>query len=178
MAKVLIMSEAVRHARERKLPENSIFLPHRKNECPGINSGAMEFATAKEVEPDAHLCPLARRNLYPKGKIMMQANEVRQGFSRAEQCIRQAADACRSANTISMDLKDSIQALDQQLEQAREVVMQSNDEARVRDCVDELEELGDRAKSACERDPGVGAEVKQAVMQTHQELSSLKHQVH
>jgi hypothetical protein len=108
----------------------------------------------------------------------MQSNEIRQGFERAEQCIRQAARACSNANTISMDLKDSIQSLDQQVDRAREVVMQSSDDSSVRQCVDELEKLGDRARDACERDPGAGEEVKQAVMQTHDELSSLKRQLH
>jgi hypothetical protein len=115
---------------------------------------------------------------YSKETEMMQSDEIRKGFSRAEQSIHQAAQACSSENTISMDLKDSIQSLEQQVDRAKQVVMQSSDEDSVRKCVDQLEQLGDRARDACERDPGAGSEVKQAVMQTHQELSSLKRQLH
>ena len=108
----------------------------------------------------------------------MQTNEIRQGFERAEHSIHQAAQACGRENTLSMDLKDSIQSLDRQVERARQVVMQSSDENSVRQCIDELEELGDRARDACVRDPGASNDIKQAVMQTHKELSSLKRQLH
>jgi hypothetical protein len=108
---------------------------------------------------------------------MMQSDEIRQGFSRAEQSIRHAAAACSSENTISMDLKDSIQSLDQKVDQARGVI-QSGDEESVRQCVQDLEQLGDRARDACERDPGAGGDIKQAVMQAHDDLSRLKRELH
>jgi hypothetical protein len=108
---------------------------------------------------------------------MMQSDQIQQGFSRAEQSIRHAASACRSENTISMHLKDSIQSLDQKVDQARQVI-QSGDEEGVRQCVQDLEQLGDRARDACQRDPGASGEIKQAVTQAHDELSRLKRQLH
>jgi DNA-binding ferritin-like protein len=109
---------------------------------------------------------------------MMRANEIQQRFSQVENTIHQAAQRCSSAQTVPMDLKDCIQQLDQKTTQARQT-MQSQDENQIRQCVDDLEELGDRAKDACEQSSGkVDNELKNAVMQAHRELSDLKHQLH
>lgn len=109
---------------------------------------------------------------------MMHANEVRQRFSQIEQTIHQASEACQQAGNVSTELKNSIQQLDQRSGKARQELQQSEDEASIRQCVDELEQLGDQAKGACERQGNVDAQLKNAVMQAHQELSELKHQLH
>lgn len=109
---------------------------------------------------------------------MMQANEVRQRFNQIEQTIHQATEACQRSDSVSGDLKKSIQQLDQRSEKAREELKQTEDENSIRQCVDELEELGDRAKSACESAGNVDEQLKNAVLQAHQELSDLKHQLH
>jgi hypothetical protein len=109
---------------------------------------------------------------------MMQKNELQQRFNQVEQTIHQAAQRCQSAQAVPMDIKDSIQRLDQQAIQARNI-LQSQDEEQIRQCVDDLEELGDRAKDACEQSSGnLDGELKSAVMQAHRELSDLKHQLH
>lgn len=107
----------------------------------------------------------------------MQTSEIRQRFQHIEQTIHQAAQACQQAGTIPNDLKSCIQELDQKSEQARQS-MQSQDEGRMRQVVDDLEQIGDRAKDACERAGNVDNSVKNAVMQAHRELSDLKHQMH
>lgn len=108
----------------------------------------------------------------------MQANELQQRFSRVENTVHQMAQRCQQAQAVPMDLKDCIQQLDQQTSQAKSI-MQSQDENRIRQCVDNLEELGDRAKDACEHSQGnLDGELKSAIMQTHRELSDLKHQLH
>lgn len=109
---------------------------------------------------------------------MMQANEVRQRFIKIEQTIHQASQACQRAESVSPDLKDSIQQLDQRSEQVGQELKQTQDEDSIRQCVDELEQLGDRAKDACERSQNLDQNVKKAVLQAHQELSELKHQLH
>ncbi len=110
---------------------------------------------------------------------MMQADEVRQRFSQIEQTIRQASQACERAGTgVPMDLKNCIQQLDSQSSQARQQLQQAGDQQSIIDCVDQLEELGDQAKAACENQTGVDQQLKNAVMQAHQELSQLKHQLH
>ncbi|WP_019140629.1 hypothetical protein [Noviherbaspirillum massiliense] len=108
---------------------------------------------------------------------MLSPNEVQQRFSHVENTIHQAAQACQSASGVPMDLKDCIQQLDQKTTQAKSM-MQSQDENQIRQCVDDLEQLGDRAKDACERAGNVQNDLKTAVMQAHRELSDLKHQLH
>lgn len=108
---------------------------------------------------------------------MIRGNELQQQYSQVETAIHQAAQRCESTNSVPMDLKDCIQKLDQQSSQAREAIL-SQDEDQIRQCVDELEELGDRAKAACEKGGQVDGQLKEAVMQAHQRLSDLKHQLH
>lgn len=111
---------------------------------------------------------------------MMRVEEVRQRFNQIEQTIHQASQACeRAGSGVPMDLKNSIQKLDQRSTQARQQLQQAKDEDAVIQCVDELEELGDQAKAACEKGGGnVDQQLKQAVMQAHEELRNLKHQLH
>jgi uncharacterized protein YukE len=110
---------------------------------------------------------------------MMQANEVQQRVSQIKQTIQQASQACESAGErVSESLKNSIQQLDQRSDQAAHTLQQSSDEASIRQCVDELEQLGDQIKSACERSENIDQSVKDAVLKAHKELSELKHQVH
>lgn len=110
---------------------------------------------------------------------MMQAEEVRQRFTQIEQTIHQMSEACQQASgDVSDDLKKSIQQLDQRSGQARQELQQMEDDDEIRQCVDELEELGDQAKAACERGGNVDQQLKSAVLQAHQELSQLKHQLH
>ena len=109
----------------------------------------------------------------------MQAEEVRQRFTQIEQTIHQMSEACqRASGNVSEDLKNSIQQLDQRSGEARQELQQTEDEDEIRQCVDELEELGDQAKAACERGGNIDQQLKSAVLQAHQELSQLKHQLH
>lgn len=108
----------------------------------------------------------------------MQANELQKRFAQVENTIHQAAQRCQSAQEIPMDLKDYIQQLDQRAIAARDM-MQSQDENQIRQCVDDLEQLGDRARDACEQSQGnLDDELKNSIMQAHRELSELKHQLH
>ncbi len=109
---------------------------------------------------------------------MMQANEVRQRFSKIEETIHQAAATCERSNNVSDDLKSSIAELDQESGKARQALQQSQDQSSIVECVDALEALGDRARDACQRADNVDEALKSAVMKAHQELSELKHQLH
>jgi chromosome segregation ATPase len=113
----------------------------------------------------------------PKRRHSMNTSEVQQRFSQVENSVHQAAQQCQSASAVPMDLKDSIQQLDQRTNEARQMI-QSQDENQIRQCVDELEQLGDRAKDACEQSNSVDGNLRNAVMQAHRELSELKHQLH
>lgn len=108
---------------------------------------------------------------------MMQANEIKQRIGHIERSIHQAAQACASDSSVPQDLKKCVDQMDQQSLQA-EQIMQSHDETRIRRYVDQLEELGDRARTACQTAGKVNNQLKSAVMQAHSELSTLKHQLH
>ncbi len=108
---------------------------------------------------------------------MMQVNELRKQFNHVEDTIDQAAQVCRMEPGVPSELMQCIEALDEHTQQARQA-MQSEDENQIRHCVDQLEMLGDRAKRACENAGNINDGLRDAVMQAHSELSSLKHQMH
>ena len=109
---------------------------------------------------------------------MMQSSEIQQRFSKIEQTIHQASQACEHATGVPMDVKDSIQQLEHKSQQARTVMQKADDEDSVRQCIDDLEQLGDRAKDACQQAGKVDDQLSSAVMQAHRELSDLKHELH
>lgn len=108
---------------------------------------------------------------------MMQTNEIRQQLQHIGQTIHNAADACNHATGVPMDLKDCMQQMDQRSQQMSQK-LQGADQDWMVQCVDDLEQMGDRAKEAVERSGNVDQNLRQAVMQTHSELSQLKHQLH
>ena len=108
---------------------------------------------------------------------MMQSSEIQQRFNHIEQTVGQATQVCSNSPDVPDDLKQCITELNQQTSQARQV-LQSQDENQIIACVDDLEELGDRAKFACEQSSSIDQNLRDAVMQAHQELSDLKHQLH
>lgn len=108
---------------------------------------------------------------------MLQAKEIEQRFNRIEQAIGQASKVLRTNQSASPELKKCIEQLDQQSGKAKQAV-QSHDEARIIQSIDDLEMLGDQAKRALLRDTKIPADLKQVVTQVHDELSDLKHQLH
>jgi hypothetical protein len=109
---------------------------------------------------------------------MLQSNDIQQRFDHIEQTIHEAAQACELSNAVPMGLKDCIQQLDQKSEGAKKLIQQSQDEDQIRQCVNELEQLGDRAKDECERASNLDPQLKEKVMQAHQHLSDFKHLLH
>jgi hypothetical protein len=72
---------------------------------------------------------------------------------------------------------DCVDQLDKKSEGAKKI-MESKDENRMRQWIDDLEQVGDRAEQACQRATNVNAKVKSAVASVHAELSDLKKQLH
>jgi hypothetical protein len=108
---------------------------------------------------------------------MLQASEIQKRFTHLQQTIDQASQACHADATLPKDLIECVDRLDKQSASAKSV-MASNDQDRMRQCVDDLEQLGDRAEKACERATNINAKVKGAVSSVHAELSDLKKQLH
>ena len=108
---------------------------------------------------------------------MLQPKEIQQRLSSVEQAIGQAAQALSAEPNIPRELRDCIQRLDKQSDLVKEVI-QSRDEMRIRQMVDDMEDLGDRAKKVCSSGASLTPQIRNAVMRVHDELSNLKHQLH
>jgi methyl-accepting chemotaxis protein len=108
---------------------------------------------------------------------MLQANEIQQRISHIQQTIGQAEQACMSAADTSPELKACIHKMAQEMKQV-DAVIQSNDQARIIQCVDSLEDMGDDAKRLSRSDAHISPQVETAVTRVHAELSELKHKLH
>jgi chromosome segregation ATPase len=108
----------------------------------------------------------------------MQVSRIKQQFPQIEQSIHQAVQACQNDQSVSQELKSSVQQLDSQCRQAHAVLQQSQDESRIRQTIEPMEATADRAKQACQGAGNLQPQTKSAVMQAHDQLSQLKHQLH
>jgi uncharacterized coiled-coil DUF342 family protein len=108
---------------------------------------------------------------------MLQANEIQQRFTQIQQSIEDAEQICRSEQDAPNEIRDCIEKLARESQQAQSV-MQSNDQQRMVQCIDNLESMGDEAKRISRSLASMPAEVESAVTRVHQELSNLKHQLH
>jgi methyl-accepting chemotaxis protein len=108
---------------------------------------------------------------------MLQANEIQQRITHIRQTIGQAEEACKTSADTSPELAECIRKL---AEEARQVdsVIASNDQARIMQCVDSLEDMGDDAKRLSRSDAHTSPQVETAVTRVHAELSDLKHKLH
>jgi hypothetical protein len=62
--------------------------------------------------------------------------------------------------------------------QQAQQVMQSSDQQRMVECVDNLESMGDEAKRLSRSASSMSPQLESAVTKVHAELSNLKHQLH
>ena len=108
---------------------------------------------------------------------MLQSSEIQKRFSHIQQTISEASRSCRSAQSVPQDLKSCVEELNEECQTAQSA-MQSQDEDRMRECIDSLEEIGDRAERACQKAGNVDSDLKRAVSTMHSELSDLKRQLH
>ncbi|TDN57743.1 hypothetical protein [Paraburkholderia sp. BL10I2N1] len=108
---------------------------------------------------------------------MLQASEIQKRFTHLERTIEKASQACHADTSLPKELMECVDQLDKKAEGAKKI-MESKDENRMRQWVDDLEQVGDRAEQACQRATNVNAKVKSAVTSVHAELSDLKKQLH
>jgi ABC-type transporter Mla subunit MlaD len=104
----------------------------------------------------------------------MEVRQIQKELTQVEQCIRRAAQAIETEQSPSSELRDWVKELDEQAKEAR----QAQDEQALAQCIEDMEAISDRAKAAVEKDANLGAQVKTAVQQAHQQLSDLKHRLH
>ncbi|WGS48046.1 hypothetical protein LFL97_41455 (plasmid) [Burkholderia sp. JSH-S8] len=108
---------------------------------------------------------------------MLQASEMQQRFSHLQQTISDASRTCHSDKAAPRVLLDWVDELDRECKSARKI-MASRDEERIRQWIDDLERIGDRAERACMQAGSVDAGVMNAVSSMHSELSDLKRILH
>jgi ABC-type transporter Mla subunit MlaD len=109
----------------------------------------------------------------------MQASQVKEQFPRIQRSIDQAAQLCQTSNQVPDDLRDCIAQLDQEGDEANQVISQETNDNKIIACIDRLEKLGDRAMEACKQaGNSVDQDVQSAVKEAHQALSDLKHRLH
>lgn len=108
---------------------------------------------------------------------MLQANEIEQRFTHIRQTIGEAEQACKKASDVPSELRDVINRLVRETEQASAVI-ESNDQSRIIACVDALEDLGDEAKRVSRSEAHMNAQLEAAVTRVHAALSDLKHKLH
>ena len=106
---------------------------------------------------------------------MLQANEIQQRFTHIRQTIQEAQQACQQ--DAPDEIRNVIERLSSEAKQAQSV-MQSNDQQRIQQCVDSLEDMGDEAKRISRSLPTMPAHLEAAVTRVHAELSDLKHKLH
>jgi DNA polymerase I-like protein with 3'-5' exonuclease and polymerase domains len=104
----------------------------------------------------------------------MEAKQIKQELSQVELIIGRALQAIKDDRAAPQDLKESVQALDSQAKKAK----QARDETILAQYVVSMEAASDRARDACERANDIDSRTKTAVLQVHQQLSGLKHQLH
>jgi hypothetical protein len=122
-------------------------------------------------------CPNSSGTDVQEGGIMLQASEIQSRFTHLQQTVSEASRTCHADAAIPPDLMNCVDELDKECKSAAKV-MSSRDEDRIRQWVDDLERIGDRAERACQQAGGLDASTKDAVSSMHSELSDLKRQLH
>ena len=95
----------------------------------------------------------------------MQMDQLKSSLERIEQCTDRAVATMRQSNSKAPEVRDMAQ--------------QSSDQQQLTGTIDRLEQTGDRAKQACQRaGNAVSTQLQSAVVEAHDQISSLKKQMH
>lgn len=108
----------------------------------------------------------------------MQASQVKEQLPQIDQQVRNAAQLCQTSDNVPDELRNCIGELERETAEAASVVADEQNPQRIIDCVDHLEELGDRAMQACRQASNVDEQVRDAVQTVHGAISDLKHRLH
>ena len=108
---------------------------------------------------------------------MLRASEIQQRISHIQQTIGQAEQACMASQDTPPALKACIQKMARDVQEVNEVI-KTSDEARIIECVDNLEDMGDDAKRLSRSEARISPQLETAVLKVHAELSELKHKLH
>lgn len=97
----------------------------------------------------------------------MQPNHVMDYFSNIQQSIGNAAELCQITSDVPEDVRECVSELERESEHAMRALENEDNDNRIIQCIDRLEQLGDRAIAACREagdavDPQLGSAAQQA----------------
>lgn len=107
----------------------------------------------------------------------MQPSQVKNYFPGVKRYIDNAAQLCQITTEVPDNVRGFLGELDREAGEAVRIFEEEANENRIRQCVDRLEKLGDRAVAAC-ASVKVDEQVENAVRQAHDAISDLKHRLH
>lgn len=107
----------------------------------------------------------------------MQMSQVKERFSEVEQCIHNAAQTCEQSKDAPTQLRNCLAEMESESHHAREVVEQAQDDGEIKQCVDKLAKIGDRAIQESKRGDYMDDQVQMAVKQARKAISTLKQQL-
>jgi methyl-accepting chemotaxis protein len=108
---------------------------------------------------------------------MLQANEIQQRITHIQKTVGEAEQVAKASADASPELRAVIQKIADGAKQA-DAIIQTNDQARIVEFVDSLEDMGDDAKRLSRSDAHISPQLETAVTRIHAELSELKHKLH
>jgi hypothetical protein len=108
----------------------------------------------------------------------MQRTEIIERVRHLDEVVHRAEQACSEDAAVPDQLKRSVSVLSAHTNQARQLLLNEQDDDRVVHCIDDLEALGDLAKRLCTQAGVTSRKLADAIAQAHSELSSLKRQLH
>lgn len=106
----------------------------------------------------------------------VHSEEMQQRLGFIDRTIDHAMRACHSDTSVPKELKDFVLELGQRSSQAQRA-LQDRDERTVRQSVDDLARISDKAQNTIHPTDPTNYEVKSAVILTHIELSALRSQL-
>jgi ABC-type transporter Mla subunit MlaD len=115
---------------------------------------------------------------YVHKESIMQTQLAKQQLPQIDQHVRNAAQLCQTSDNVPDALRECIGELERETGEAAAMVTNEQDDQRILDCVDHLEELGDRAMQACRQAGNLDTQVQKAVQTAHGAISELKHRLH
>ena len=90
---------------------------------------------------------------------MLQANEITQRFQHLQVTIDEAQRACQAAQDAPPEIRNCIDRLSKEYRQTQPVIA-SNDQMRIMQAVDKLEDMGDEAKRLSRNSPQIPAQLE------------------
>ncbi|NRR34398.1 hypothetical protein HSX11_29930 [Oxalobacteraceae bacterium] len=108
---------------------------------------------------------------------MLQPIEIQRRCQHIARAIGQAAQACSAETNVPGELRNCIQRLDDKSDFAR-TLLGMRDPQRIRKVVEEMEQLGDRARRICSSGVDLTPQMRGAVVRLHEQLAELKMQMH